>query len=97
MHIAWNQPLATRTDRARRVRKENVDFFERYQPEARAVLEELLDKYAEYGVSQLDDLGVLYTPPFDQFGSPTEIAERFGGADELPSAVAALQELVYAA
>ena len=41
VHIAWNQPLATRTDRARRVRKENADFFDRYQPEARAVLEEL--------------------------------------------------------
>ena len=97
VHIAWNQPLATRTDRARRVRKENVDFFEQYQPEARAVLEELLDKYAEYGVSQLDDLSVLYTPPLDQFGSPKEIAERFGGADDLRAAVAGLQELVYAA
>ena len=78
-------------------RKENADFFDRYQPEARAVLEELLDKYAEYGVSQLDDLGVLYTPPLDQFGSPSEIAERFGGSDELRVAVAALQEQLYAA
>ena len=97
VHVAWNQPLATRTDRARRVRKENADFFDRYQPEARAVLEELLDKYAEYGVSQLDDLGVLYTPPLDQFGSPSEIAERFGGSDQLRAAVAALQEQLYAA
>ncbi len=97
VHIAWNQPLATRTDRARRIRKENVDFFEQYQPEARAVLEELLDKYAEYGVSQLDDLGVLYTPPLDQFGSPTEIAARFGGAEQLRAAVTALQDQLYAA
>jgi type I restriction enzyme, R subunit len=97
VHLAWNQPLATRTDRARRVRREHADFFERYQPEARAVLEELLDKYAKHGVSQLDDLGVLYTPPLDQFGSPIEIAQRFGGSEQLKAAVAALQEQLYAA
>ena len=39
VHLAWNQPLATRTDRARRVRKEHADFFEAYQPEAREVLD----------------------------------------------------------
>jgi type I restriction enzyme R subunit len=63
VHLAWNQPLATRTDRARRVRKEHAEFFAAYQPAAREVLARLLDKYAEHGVSQLDDLGVLEVPP----------------------------------
>jgi type I restriction enzyme R subunit len=97
VHLAWNQPLATRTDRVRRVRKEHADFFGRYQPEARAVLEELLDVYVEHGASQLEDLNVLRIPPFDRLGSPTEIAARFGGADKLRAAVAALEEEVYAA
>lgn len=50
VHLAWNQPLATRIDRARRVRKEHVDFFDQYRPEAREVLTRLLDKYAEHGI-----------------------------------------------
>ena len=97
VHLAWNQALATRTDRARRVRKENTDFFEAFQPDARAVLTQLLDKYAEHGISQLDDLGVLEVPPLSSLGSPAEIAGRFGSAGALRSAVAALGELIYAA
>ena len=97
VHLAWNQPLATRKDRARRVRKEHADFFEQYRPEARVVLQELLDRYAEYGVSQLDDLAVLRMPPLDELGSPVEIAAQFGGAEQLRTAVAALQEHLYAA
>ena len=97
VHLAWNQPLATRTDRVRRVRKEHADFFEQFQPTARAVLAGLLDKYSQYGISQLDDLGVLEVPPLSSFGSPSEIAARFGSPDALRSAVGRLGELLYAA
>ncbi len=64
VHLAWNQPLATRTDRARRVRKEHADFLAAYQPAAREVLAQLLEKYTEHGIGQLDDLGVLEVPPW---------------------------------
>ncbi len=97
VHVAWNRPLATRTDRARRVRKEHADFFEAYQPEAREVLARLLDKYAEHGISELDDLGSLEVPPISALGSPTEIAHRFGSIEKLREAVSKLGELLYAA
>ncbi len=97
VHLAWNLPLATRTDRARRVRKEHVDFFATYQPAAREVLAYLLDKYAEHGIGQLDDLGVLEVPPLSSLGSPTEIAGRFGSIDALKDAVGKLGELLYSA
>lgn len=97
VHLAWNQPLATRTDRARRVRKEHADFFDAYQPAAREVLGYLLDKYAEYGISQLDDPGVLQVPPLTSLGTPVEIASRFGSVEALRAAVSKLGELVYAA
>jgi type I restriction enzyme R subunit len=84
-------------DRARRVRKEHADFFERYRPEAREVLEELLDKYADHGIGELDDLSVLQVPPLVALGSPSEIAGRFGGGEALRKAVAALRTLLYAA
>jgi type I restriction enzyme R subunit len=97
VHLAWNQPLATRIDRVRRVRKEHAVFFEQFQPAAREVLAHLLDKYAEHGISQLDDLGVLQVPPLSTLGSPAEIARRFGSVDALHTAVAQLGELLYAA
>ncbi len=94
VHLAWNQPLATRTDRARRVRKEHAEFFVAYQPAAREVLGYLLDKYAEHGISQLDDPGVLQVPPLSSLGTPVEIADRFGSVDALRAAVSKLSELV---
>ncbi len=97
VHVAWNQPLATRRERAKRVRKEHTDFFEAFQPDAREVLAQLLDKYAEHGISQLDDLAVLEVPPISALGSPFEIAERFGSPEVLHEAVDRLGELLYAA
>jgi len=97
VHLAWNQPLATRIDRIRRVRKEHAEFFEQFQPAAREVLTHLLDKYAEHGITQLDDLVVLQVPPLSMLGSPAEIAGRFGSVDALQEAVSNLGELLYVA
>jgi len=97
VHLAWNQPLTTRTDRAQRVRKEHADFFDAYQPAAQEVLSYLLDKYAEYGISQLDDPAVLQVPPLSALGTPVEIASRFGSPESLRTAVSRLGELVYVA
>ncbi|HEY2282451.1 MAG TPA: DEAD/DEAH box helicase family protein [Solirubrobacteraceae bacterium] len=97
VHLAWNQPLTTRTDRARRLRKEHADFFAAYQPAAREILAQLLDKYTEHGIGQLDDLGVLEVPPLSSLGSPAEIAGRFGSPGALHEAVGNLADLLYAA
>ena len=51
-HLAFNAPLRTRRDRAERLRKDKQDFFDQYGPEAKAILEELLTKYAEHGMAQ---------------------------------------------
>lgn len=97
VHLAWNQPLATRTDRARRVRKEHADFFTEFQPAAREVLEYLLDKYAEYGITELESPGVLQVPPLSALGTPVEIARRFGSPEAWRTAQTRLGELVYVA
>jgi type I restriction enzyme R subunit len=97
VHVAWNGPTVTRGQRVRRVRTDRRDFFALFVPEARAVLEELLDKYAEHGVSQLDDLRVLEVPPLDRHGSVVDIAGRFGGSEKLRSAIDQMEEMLYAA
>ena len=96
VHLAWNEPLESRYDRARRVRSERASFFEAYSPEARAVLEELLDKYATFGPQQLSP-AALRLPPMSEMGSAVELANRFGGVAGLRAAIAALEDEVYAA
>lgn len=96
VHVAWNGDAITRRERTGRLRTRQAEFLESFSPEARAVLSDLLDKYAEHGISQLDDLRVLEVPPLDRYGSPIEIAARFGGRKELQDAVERLEELLYA-
>jgi len=97
VYVAWNGSLTSRRERATKLRREHVEFFDRFQPEARAILEELVDKYADHGVNQLDDLHILEVPPLSRFGTPVEIATRFGGVAPLRDAVSELQELLYVA
>ena len=96
VHLAWNEPLASRHERARRVRAEQRAFFEQFAPEARAVLDELLDKYAAFGLDEVSTAS-LQVPPLSELGSPVELARRFGGADQLRSAISELADRLYAA
>lgn len=96
-HLAFNAPLFTRKQRAEKLRKEKQDFFDQFGPEARAILEELLNKYAEHGTSQFSVPDVLEVPPISAHGNVVEIAKKFGGADKLTNAVSLLQVLLYAA
>ncbi len=96
-HLAFNAPLLTRKQRAEKLRKERMDFFDRFGPEARAILEEMLDKYADHGSSQFSIPNVLEVPPISAHGNVVEIAKKFGGADQLSAAVSQLQMLLYAA
>jgi type I restriction enzyme R subunit len=95
VHVAWNAPLRTRRERADRVRKDKKDFWDQYSPKAQQVLEDLLKKYAEHGVTQLDDLQVLEVPPLPTHGTPPEIAGLFGGPNQLRRAVRELQAALY--
>jgi len=96
-HLAYNAPLRTRRERAERVRTNRKNFFEQYGPEARLILDELLEKYAEHGIAQFVLPDVLRLPPISGHGQPAEIIRIFGGADRLRQAVTDLQTLLYAA
>jgi type I restriction enzyme R subunit len=94
-HLAFNAPLRTRRERAQRLKSERKDFFEAYSPEARKVLDELLEKYAEHGDAQFVLPDVLRVPPISTHGQPAEIIKLFGGPNELRQAVNHLQGLLY--
>ncbi|MBI2312973.1 MAG: DEAD/DEAH box helicase family protein [Betaproteobacteria bacterium] len=96
-HLAFNAPLRTRRERAQRLKSERKDFFQHYGPEARQILDELLEKYAAHGDAQFVLPDVLHVPPISAHGSPGEIIRLFGGAEQLRDAVARLQAELYAA
>jgi len=94
-HLAFNAPLRTRRERAQRLRLDRKDFFERYSPEARQILDELLEKYAQHGDAQFVLPDVLRVPPISAHGQPGEIIKLFGGPDTLRQAVNDLQGMLY--
>jgi type I restriction enzyme R subunit len=95
VHVAYNGPLRSRRERAERLRKGKLDAFDYLKPEARQVLDLLLEKYNDHGVDQLSDLHILEVPPISERGTPVEIAKLFGGADKLREALNKLQEMLY--
>ena len=93
-HVAFDQKPLTRRERANNVKKRDV--FGRYGEQARAVLEALLDKFADHGVQDIEDAKVLELPPFDQFGSKTHIRRGiFGGLEQYTQAVHELENALY--
>ena len=92
--IAWDANPLTRRERAANVKKRN--YFAKYGEQARAVLEALLDKYANHGIVDIEDANILDLPPFNEFGTRTQIRRGiFGGSDEFSKALTELEEAIY--
>ena len=92
-HVAFDQPPLTRRERADSVRKRDV--FTKYGAQARAVLEALLQKYQDEGVTNLDDPRILRLAPFDAMGTPVELLKTFGGRNGFEKAVHEFQSALY--
>ncbi len=92
-HVAFDQPPLTRRERADKVRKRNV--FGAYGDQARAVLEALLQKYADAGLRSVESLEILKVDPLPALGTPVEIVTLFGGKSAYLAAVRQLETALY--
>ena len=92
-HVAFDQPPVTRRERANIVKKRN--YFAKYEGKAREVLEALLDKYADYGILNLEDSDILDTAPFNKIGKPQKIVKLFGGLNKFEQALKELENEIY--
>jgi type I restriction enzyme R subunit len=92
-HVAFDQPPLTRRERVDNVRKRDV--FTNYGKQARAVLDALLQKYQDEGMTNLDDPQILRISPFDTMGTPIELLKSFGGRPGFEKAVHELQSALY--
>ena len=94
VHVAYGAPPLTRRERAEQVKKRG--YFARHGDAARAVLEALLDKYADEGVSAIEDAKVLRLKPFSAIGTPLEIIRGvFGGRSAYDAALSELEQQIY--
>ena len=94
-HVAYDQPPMTRKERANNVKKRN--YFTKYGEQARNVLEALLDKYADQGIENMENIQILTVPPISDFGSVTEIIKVFGSREAYDTAIKELENELYKA
>jgi len=93
-HVAFDQPPLTRRERAEKVKKRN--YFAKYGEQARKVLEGLLEKYADTGIENIEDIKILSIDPFNRIGSPIELVSAFGGKQAYIDALQELENNLYA-
>lgn len=93
-HVAFDQPALSRKERADQVKKRNV--FTKYGDQARAVLNALLDKYADAGIESIEDIKILTLDPFTQLGTAPELIQAFGGKPAYLNAIHELEQQLYA-
>lgn len=93
-HVAFGQPPLTRKERANNVKKR--DYFTKYGEQARAVLQGLLELYADKGITSIENAKVLKLKPFNEIGTPMEIInEYFGGKDKYELAIKELENELF--
>ena len=92
-HIAWDAPALTRKERAENVRKRN--YWTKYGEQARKILNALLDKYAENGIENIEDMKILTVEPLKNMGTPTEIVKVFGSKNDYLAALRELENEIY--
>ncbi|TXH01309.1 MAG: DEAD/DEAH box helicase [Candidatus Moraniibacteriota bacterium] len=92
-HVAYGKPPLTRAERVNNVRKR--DYFTEYEGRAREVIDALLEKYADQGITAIDDIGDLGVVPFIHIGTPVEIVDAFGGREQYLEVVKKIQKEIY--
>ena len=92
-HIAFDRPALTKKDRANQVRKRN--YFTKYGEVAQKVLNSLLDKYENEGITSIEKGSILTVQPLSELGSPVELVKAFGKKADFDNALKELENEIY--
>lgn len=94
LHIAYDKKPLTRYERVNKVLKKG--YLYKYSEIAQNILKDLLEKYSDNNELELTDTKILQLKPFEEYGSPMEIVDVFGGKDKYIEAVEELEDELYA-
>ena len=93
-HVAFDQKPLTRKERIEGVQKRN--YLAKYEGQARKVIEGLMEKYGEVGVTNIENPQILNLNPFAQIGKRARIMKGiFKSPDEYNEAVKDLENELY--
>lgn len=92
-HVAFGAKPLTRKERANNVKKRN--YFTKYGEKAQAVINSLLDKYADDGLVTIESTEVLKLDPLNKLGTPKEIVTAFGSREDYLMAIRELETQLY--
>lgn len=94
-HVAFDQPALSRRERAQQVKNRN--YFHQYSDKARAVIDALLNKYADEGIENIEDINVLKVKPISELGTPMEVIKLFGSKQKYQETLQELKVQLYMA
>ena len=93
-HVAYDQKPLTRRERIEGVKKRN--YLAKYEGQARKVIEGLMEKYGEAGVTNIENPMILSVNPFAQIAKRPRIMRGvFGSPEEYNEAVRDLENELY--
>ena len=94
LHIAYDKKPLTRYERVNNVIKKG--YLYKYSEMAQNILKDLLEKYSDNNELELTDTKILELKPFNEYGSPMDIVDVFGGKDKYIEIVEELENELYA-
>lgn len=94
LHIAYDKKPLTRYERVNNVIKKG--YLYKYSEMAQNILKDLLEKYSDNNELELTDTKILELNPFNEYGSPMDIVDVFGGKDKYIEVVEELENELYA-
>lgn len=94
--VAYNLKPLTRKQRAKLLEKNRPDIFSEYSEKAKTIIDLIINKYVEFGLSELTP-AILQVDPISQKGNIIEIVKEFGGIDKFNKALEDIQKYLYAA
>lgn len=94
LHIAYDKKPLTRYERVNNVIKKG--YLYKYSEMAQNILKDLLEKYSDNNELELTDTKILELKPFNEYGSPMDIVDVFGGKDKYIKIVEELENELYA-
>ncbi len=93
-HIAYDQKPLTRRERIQGVKKRN--YLAKYEGDARRVIEGLMEKYDEVGVTNIENSQILNLNPFSQIAKRARIIKDvFKGPEGYNNTIRELTEQLY--
>lgn len=93
LHIAYDKEPLTRYERVNNVVKKG--YLYKYSEMAQNILKDLLEKYSDNNELELTDTKILELKPFNEYGSPMDIVDVFGGKEEYIKTVEQLEDELY--